>query len=301
VEKSVEAQRQKLLNRLQAPGGIQRSHGAPRSLKQAVKAYILDLRGTGKLAMERQAEYALKEWTAWPHPTREDIVAWFEKQRENDLSERTIKSRYIILKHFFKYAEIAVPNMPPTPKVKKTSPRVADDGAFAALLASCDDYTRVLIEMARQLGLRKQELMFAAWTDISWETSSFYVTEKPDVGFTIKNRKERVQPMSPSLVKLLKEWQAVHPGRFILGTRTGKPAQSLLNKLKAEVIKAGLNKKEWQLHMLRRKYGTFLHTNGTPLAMVSKLLGHANITTTELYLGVDGRKEQAEHVTRVFG
>jgi integrase len=266
-----------------------------------VKAYILDLRGTGKLAMERQAEYALKEWTAWPHPTREDIVAWFEKQRENDLSERTIKSRYIILKHFFKYAEIAVPNMPPTPKVKKTSPRVADDGAFAALLASCDDYTRVLIEMARQLGLRKQELMFAAWTDISWETSSFYVTEKPDVGFTIKNRKERVQPMSPSLVKLLKEWQAVHPGRFILGTRTGKPAQSLLNKLKAEVIKAGLNKKEWQLHMLRRKYGTFLHTNGTPLAMVSKLLGHANITTTELYLGVDGRKEQAEHVTRVFG
>ncbi|HTA87538.1 MAG TPA: hypothetical protein VK729_14790, partial [Silvibacterium sp.] len=198
-----------------------------------MKDYILDLQGTGKLAMERQAEYALKEWTAWPHPTREDILAWFKKQRAvikpdgKHLSERTIKSRYVILKHFFKHAEIAVPNMPPAPKVTKKKPRVADDAAVAALLASCDQYTRVLIEMGRQLGLRKRELMFASWSDISWETSEFYVTEKPDAGFTIKNMKERAQQMSPSLVTVLRAWQASDkrpPGPYILGTRTGKPA-----------------------------------------------------------------------------
>ena len=246
-----------------------------------------------------------KEWTVWSRSiTRDDILDWFDRLRRLGLTERTIKNRYVLLKNFLKYAKVTVPDLPKAPKVVRTRPQVCEDDQMAALLAACDPYTRVLVEMGRQLRLRRRELMHAAWSDISWERPSITVTEKPDVGFTVKNRKERTLPMSPSLTAVLRGWQThnVRGGRFILGNaRTGKPNHSLLNRLQRTVVKAGLPVKQFTLHMLRRKYGTVLHNNGVPLATVSEMLDHANVSTTALYLGIEGQKEQAAHVTRIFG
>ncbi len=296
--------RKALAVRLAQESAASGTSGGHKRLTEAVEAYKRDLRGQNKLPMEISAEFALRDWKAWPRPTREDVIEWLDRLRKSGLSERTIGNRYIVLKHFLKFHKVTIPDLPKV-RVPKKKVYVVDDEAVTALLAACDPYTRVLVEMGRQLGLRKRELMFAAWSDISWSTAEFTVREKPDLGFTIKNRKERIQQMAPNLVSLLRSWQQESTGgttgRLILGTKTGKPNYSLLNKLKSACVKAKLDPKKFTLHGLRKKYGSMLHNNGTPLATVSAMLDHASIATTERYLGIEGSKEQAAHVTRVFG
>lgn len=290
--------RKELQKRLQAGDAQGRQ-----TLRTKADAYLIKLRQDRHPEMAKQAEYVFKDWPVWSRSiTGQDVSDWFDLLRSQELSERTIKNRYVILKHFLKYAEVTVPKLPRAPKIGKKKPRVCEDDQMTTLLASCDPYTRLVVEMGRQLGLRKRELMHAAWSDISWSTQEITVTEKPDVGFTVKNRKERTQQVPPNLIALLKEWQTHNVrGRFILGTRNDKPNHSLLNRLKAAVIDAGLPPEEFSLHMLRRKFATTLHNQGVPLATVSEMLDHSNISTTAAYLGIEGRKEQAAHVTRIFG
>jgi integrase len=281
-------------------------------LKDAAAVYMADLRSNNNKEMAHQAEYLFEGLLSLPRLnkghipmhaiTRQDILDWHNALRSKGLKERTIKNRHVILKHFLKFSKITVADMPSAPHVVKRDPQICEDEQMTALLTACDPYTRVLVEMGRQLGLRKRELMFAAWTDISWANAEFKVTEKPDLAFTIKNRKERTLPMSPSLTALLKEWRETRPHtRLILETRTGKPHQSLLNKLKATVIKAGLPPEDFSLHMLRRKFVSTLLERGVDIKTASKMVDHASIATTALYAAALDRKKQAEHVTRIFG
>lgn len=84
-----------------------------------------------------------------------------------------------------------------------------------------------------------------------------------------KGNKERKIPCSPELLKALKEFQAEGRGGY---------------RKKRGVVDAILRKMGYtHLHTLRHTYATILHHNGLNLEEVSRLLGHADISTTQVY------------------
>ncbi len=84
-----------------------------------------------------------------------------------------------------------------------------------------------------------------------------------------KGNKERKIPCSPEFLKILKEFQADGRGGY---------------RKKRGVIDATLRKMGYtHLHTLRHTYATVLHNRGLNLEEVSRLLGHSDISTTQVY------------------
>ena len=236
----------------------------------------MDLRQQHKFEMERQAQYLFKSWAAWPTITRQDILDWFTHLRSSGLKDRTIRNRYVILKTFQKWAGVTIPNLPDAPTIPRLKPRVCSDEQLDKLLTTCSPILDTAVRMLAELGLQKRELMYAAWSDIDWTAGQFTVTEKPDLDFTIKTRTERHIAINDGLLNHLHQWRAYHPhSRLILETRTGKPHHSLLKRIKAEATKAGLDPKEFGLHMLRKKFVTTLLRARVDIKTASVMAGHS--------------------------
>lgn len=270
--------------------------------------WLRDLRRQGKLPMVKQCEYALESFLKVTgekaiHVSRQHILDWHQEMTKDGLNERTRFNRHRNIVHFLKAQKITVPDMPKSPSKKgNKAVQVCTDAQMEALIVTLDPYTRMVVEIGRQLGLRKRELMYAAWSDVNWEMKVFTVREKPDAGFTIKNRKERSIPMSGSLLQLLKEWQSTNgQHRWILATRTGKVNHSQLKRLKDRVEKAGLPMKDFSLHMLRRKFLTVALRKGVDVATVSKLAGHSSIEVTSRYLAAKDAEEMHDTMNDIFG
>jgi len=142
------------------------------------------------------------------------------------------------------------------------------------------------------------ELMYASGLRVA-ETSSLMVANI-DLGQRMlrikgKGSKERFVPFYPSIGTLLKEYLAKDRPELLNGNRDDhvfinnrhKPLsergiQYLLDKY---AILAGLNKTVHP-HMLRHSFATHLLDNGADLRIVQELLGHAHLSTTQIYTHV---------------
>jgi integrase/recombinase XerD len=119
-----------------------------------------------------------------------------------------------------------------------------------------------------------------------------------------KGRKERVVPMGKAAWSVVKEYMescrprlvTSHSGDYLfLNNRGGKISRmgiwKILNKY---VIAAGITKKV-SPHTLRHSFATHLLAGGADLIAVQELLGHADITTTEIYTHLDKDFLISEH------
>jgi integrase/recombinase XerD len=162
---------------------------------------------------------------------------------------------------------------------------------------------------------RDKEVTYAAWSDIDFDNKTYHIRGKKDVGFMIKNHEARVVPIPDSLVELLKARKKNAPNeRWVFVNEDGKPDNHFLRKLKVIALRGGLNcghckstvtkgryeKKHevavtcktdpicehWVLHRFRKTCATRWHTNNIPVRTIQHWLGHKNLETTQIYLGV---------------
>ncbi len=155
-----------------------------------------------------------------------------------------------------------------------------------------------LLEILYATGLRVSELVGLPLNVISRDHSSLIVRGK--------GNKERLVPLTPPATESLTAYLSVR-SLFFSGSQNGKPnpwlfpSRSILGHLtrqrfgqllKEIAVFAGLNPKDVSPHVLRHAFATHLLDHGADLISVQTLLGHTNVSTTQIYTHVQAQRLQ---------
>ena len=114
-----------------------------------------------------------------------------------------------------------------------------------------------------------------------------------------KGSKERFVPLSPPAIKALDHWLKLRDEKEDLSLKEGLKRSKFLfpsnskngyltrhwffNKIKSWAIEAGVKSESVSPHTIRHAFATHLLSNGADLRVIQTLLGHSDITTTEIY------------------
>ncbi|HXG48304.1 MAG TPA: tyrosine recombinase [Methylomirabilota bacterium] len=159
--------------------------------------------------------------------------------------------------------------------------------------ALCD---QAVLELAYASGLRLAELRGLRLEQLQLDAGFIHV-----IG---KGNKERVVPVGSKAIAALRRYlesgrpQLVTPRSpaAVFLTRRGTPfaAATLWRRIKRRVRQAGITRNVTP-HMLRHSFATHLLEHGADLRVIQELLGHASISTTELYTHVASSRLREVH------
>jgi integrase/recombinase XerD len=157
----------------------------------------------------------------------------------------------------------------------------------------CD---QAVLELAYASGLRLSELKNLRLEQLHLDAGFINV-----IG---KGNKERVVPVGKKAVEALNRFIQVGRPKLVTPrspatvflTRRGTPfaAVTLWLRIKHRVLRAGVSRNITP-HMLRHSFATHLLEHGADLRVIQELLGHANISTTEVYTHVTGNRLREVH------
>jgi integrase len=151
------------------------------------------------------------------------------------------------------------------------------------LLAACGPHLRALVEAALESGCCLGELLGLTWAMVDFDKRMIVLPAS-----LTKMSQSRAVPITPRLDAILRMRQhdpagkAHAPEKFVFGDELGRPVASIKTSWGTAVRKACIA--DLRFHDLRREAASTLVERGLPLHYVSKLLGHANIATTSIYL-----------------
>lgn len=166
-------------------------------------------------------------------------------------------------------------------KVPENKPKFFNQEQINQLLAVIDkQWFREIFLFAIHTGLRRGEIVNQKWDDVDFDTSSFKVSQ--DSSFTTKSKKERVIPMNNTVFNLLVSMK--RKGEYVFSGERGnkRDGDKLSKQFKAYLEQAGFDP-IYTFHSTRHTFASHLVQKGVSLYIVSKLLGHSDIKTTEIY------------------
>ncbi len=137
-------------------------------------------------------------------------------------------------------------------------------------------------------GMRRQELVGLDVASVDFERRTAKVFGK--------GAKERLIPLNNLVLDALRSWLEVRPvvadPTPLFVNRQGKrlTGRSVYNIVKKYVRQAGLTKGRISPHKLRHTFATLLHLNEVDILEIQKLLGHASITSTQIYTHTNTQK-----------
>jgi len=145
---------------------------------------------------------------------------------------------------------------------------------------------RAMLELLYATGMRVSELVNLRLEDLDLQERFVKVKGKGD--------KERVVPFSRRASMWLRHYLEKReeicdkPSPFLFLTRRCRPMtrQGFWKKIKAYAEKAGLKEQVWP-HILRHTFATHMLEAGADLRIIQAILGHASLTTTQIYTHVD--------------
>ena len=240
--------------------------------------------------------------------TRQDIQSYFRFCHARNISARSNARRLAALRAFFLFLQQQgfLSDNPltdiDTPKIGQSLPKVLSEAEVNALLKRPTKPTPLALRNHAMLhllygsGLRVSELVNLPMTSCNLSTGHLRILGKGD--------KERVVPFAARTGQVIQEY--LHQVRPLL--LKGKPSSLLFcsNRGKAmtrnrfwqiirEVaLQAGISK-EISPHVLRHSFATHLLAGGADLRSVQMMLGHTDITTTQIYTHVDGDRLKSVH------
>lgn len=141
----------------------------------------------------------------------------------------------------------------------------------------------VALELLYATGMRISELITLSTSSIIWDEGCVLVRGKGD--------KERLVPLTSSAIDTLRRYLGtVHKRLYIFpsGKTIGKhmSRQRFFQIIKELAVFANIDPNRISPHVIRHAFATHLLNNGANLVSIQKLLGHADISTTEIYTHV---------------
>ncbi|QTJ38951.1 site-specific tyrosine recombinase XerD [Dolosigranulum pigrum] len=239
-----------------------------------------------------------KKITQLDEVSRFEILDFLQTLRQSGAADNSIIRMVSSLRKFHQYLkrESIVSDDPmqliDTPKKASTLPKAISPQAVEQLLEAPDTTTplgvrdRTILELMYATGLRISELVNLKLSDMHL-TMGFIQT----MG---KGEKERIIPLGEIASQWLDHYldgarvylqdQSVETSEYVFLNSRGKglSRQGVWKKVKQLALEAGIDQNVTP-HTLRHSFATHLLENGADLRMVQELLGHADISTTQIY------------------
>jgi site-specific recombinase XerD len=234
---------------------------------------------------------------------RSDIARFVEDQLERGLAATTVNRRLATLRHFFEYlADEADDDGWTNPvnwrwqRVKEgiPLPRDLSDGEVEQLFAYIEHpRDRLMFGLMYWVGLRVGEVAAVRVGDLVPGRDRAQGARLRVCG---KGQKERVVPLTAAMVEQWEIWLAQRPvvesdRLFITRRKTGISTRGIQERLTHYAQQAGMRV---SCHQLRHTFGRRMIEGHMPVLSLSKLMGHAQVTTTQVYIagaGVDVRAD----------
>lgn len=147
---------------------------------------------------------------------------------------------------------------------------------------------RIVLALIYSAGLRGQEVINLKISDVDFERMTIHIRQS-------KYKKDRIVPLSTKMAIGLKKYlNAENPHTWLFNGKQAESKYSVrgLSWVMRENLKRTSINKDVNLHSLRHTYATHLLEEGLNIVTLKELLGHAEITTTMIYLHV----AQCKHV-----
>jgi integrase/recombinase XerD len=242
---------------------------------------------------------------------RDDITKYLLRLKDKGLSGNSVSRALVAIKMFYKFLaeerliKDNVAGVLESPKLVRPLPNVLGLSEVERLLAAPDPRDWLGIRDAAAL-----ELMYATGMRVSEIVDLPTSTVNLDMGFIKckgKGDKERMVPIgSRSKESISRYLRKVRPRLLKKGadnhlflTRLGRRVsrQSFWKMIKKYAVKAKI-KKDITPHTLRHSFATHLLERGADLRVVQEMLGHSDISTTQVYTHIN--KERLKSIHRQF-
>jgi integrase/recombinase XerD len=242
-------------------------------------------------------EFCARRRMPWP-VTAEHLRLYLDSMQEAKLSPRTSARRLSTLRQFFRFLllEGRIGEDPTAlltaPKTWRNLPKYLTGEQVEALLAAPDhtprgSRDRAMLETLYATGLRVSELVSLRMADVNLDLGFVRVTGK--------GGKQRLVPLGSKAQEALRDYlsQSRHlllkgrasPHLFVTARGSAMTRQAFWMLLRRYGRQAGIFQR-LSPHVLRHSFATHLLEGGAGLRSVQAMLGHADISTTEIYTHV---------------
>jgi integrase/recombinase XerD len=243
-----------------------------------------------------------------PSVSKFDVRAFLLALRKQGLSTKTVVRNLVAIRTFFQFLiQEGILEANPieeleSPKIAKTLPEILNLKEVEQLLEQPNPQTpigirdRAMLEVLYATGMRVSELTHLPINQVNLESGYVLVFGK--------GSKERIVPLGSEAMK----WVALYlkaarerlakgkesPFLFINRSGRGMSRQQFWKNIKAFGRRAGIRKRI-SPHLLRHSFASHLLEGGADLRSVQMMLGHVDISTTQIYTHVTGERLKKIH------
>ena len=261
---------------------------------------------------------SLMEFAGWcltarqikvPREVTQPLISEYLSSRKNaGLSASSIKLIVVALKIFFRFLEgKGVLQRDPTetltlPRIERYLPKTLNELQVERLIESIDTKRsfglrdRAILELLYASGLRISELADARLENLNFDERILRVTGKGNKTRLVPVGRKACDALTlyvsterPTLVKRRSGSEI-----FLSSRGTKLTTARIWQIVKAHARNSGLETNIYP-HLLRHSFATHLLSNGADLRIIQEMLGHADISTTQVYTHVDQQRLKAMH------
>jgi integrase/recombinase XerD len=254
-----------------------------------------------KRDLSKFEEFAKKRKLELKKITRDDLVDFLAGLYRQKLESKTVARHLVTLRNFFRFARVqeVIADDPAvnleSPKIRKSLPGYLRLEEVERLLQQPDANTpfglrdRAMLEVLYSTGLRVSELTGLKVADMDTKVGCVRCIGKGD--------KERVVPVGKKALAIVERYLREGRPEIVKNARTSS-AFLFVNRRGGKISRVGV----WKIlsnygkraglrtsltpHMLRHSFATHLLERGADLRSVQLMLGHADISTTQIYTHV---------------
>lgn len=228
-------------------------------------------------------------------PDHQNIRNWIIGLMNNNISSRTVSRKISALKSFYRYLvrEGVIKANPVKkiimPKTDKKLPAFVNEASMDVLLDDVsfgNDFegvrNKLIIEMLYFTGIRVNELVELKCNNINFYENTMKVTGK--------RNKERIIPLLPELVANMKFYydnrdkiQDIDHEYFFITAKGRKIYAKLVYRVVNRFLSLVTTVDKKSPHVLRHTFATHMLNKGADLNAIKEILGHANLSATEVY------------------
>jgi integrase/recombinase XerC len=260
-----------------------------RNSSHTVTAYKKDLDQFVSFCTEMVGEFDIKRVDA------KLVRSWIVTLMEQEYTPRSVSRKVSTIKAFYRFLmkNEVVENNPatniPVPKIRKKLPNFVEENNLSHLLDDgyfTDDFKgirdKLIITLLYGTGIRLAELLTLRERD--FDTKGYLIKV---LG---KRQKERIIPYPRSINQLLQQYLEIRNREIgnsqvaLLVTEKGNPVyEKLIYRVVNKYLEMVTSLEKKSPHVLRHSYATHLLNNGADLNAVKELLGHSNLSATQVY------------------